>query len=456
MPSPRATGLRCVALSTLVAVGSLAIPGVASAARVTSLKPWAATNTYLAKDDIDGRTQPRLNPRDKVNHVRKGQWVRIQCQTTGEPAYGSNLWVKVGGYYVPDQLLKTYTNGRLQGAPECRRPAPGPANPAPQPTPQPPATSALWQVAQNAGFGPLPSGTKRIVETTAARTAHPGVVMFRFFIPNSQAGGRLLKGDGRGWNSFPSQSVASRASIFWDTQTGRVALTVDPTHISDSLPSSFWGVKYHDFPGPFTGGVFWPKKYPLPAGIRGGATHAALPITNYSSESSVRSTDFRARERNTAAIYGSGRTDTVYTKVSLLNSVTNSIPIGAWSVDAKVSIRQRSSGGFEVHTDGNGYPANEAYFYPKAAGSSPRTIFLRRVHPWAYDRSIDLRFVPEVSTGTVDPGGGIAALDVASDLSCDSRADGGSDCDRDGMGPNPLPNLIAPDSYGTSPSDRAG
>ncbi len=91
----------------------------AHAAKVTSLKPWAKTNTYLAVADIDGRTGPKLELRAAVDYVREGDWVRIACQTTGQKAYGSTLWDKVGSYYIPDALLKTYTDGRLKGAPSC-------------------------------------------------------------------------------------------------------------------------------------------------------------------------------------------------------------------------------------------------------------------------------------------------------------------------------------------------
>lgn len=448
-------------LGVAVAVGaaSLLAPSAASAAHVTTLQPWTANSEYVAKNDIDGRSTPKMEPRAKVNYLRKGQWVRISCQALGETAYGSRIWDKVGDLWVPDQQLKTYTDSFLPKAPRCPPGGVGPVAPQPPTTPAPPTpppTSAYWQIARNAGFGAVPANSTQVRETTPAKTGKGGVVMLRLFIPNSQAGGRLLKGDGRGWNAFPSQSVASRASLFWDTETGEVSLTVDPTHVSDALPENFWGLAKRNIPGPIPGSVWWPKKYPLPSGIAGGSTSRALKITNMKRESSVRSTDLHARDDNTAAIYGSSRTDTVYVKMSLLNSVTNSIPIGAWSVDTKVTIKQNPSGSFKVHTDGNGYPAVEAYYYPKAAGSSTRTIFLRRIHPWAYDRSIKVGFLPRVGTGTVDPGGGIAALDVASDLSCDSRSDGGSDCDRDGMGANPLPNLIAPDSYGTSASDKAG
>ncbi|MTD46401.1 cutinase family protein [Conexibacter sp. W3-3-2] len=96
----------------------------AEAKNVTKLESWKASNRYLAKADIDGRSQPKLEPRAKTNHVRKGQWVKISCQTTGQSAFGSTVWSKVGRYYVPDQLLKTYTDGRLRGAPSCGRSAP--------------------------------------------------------------------------------------------------------------------------------------------------------------------------------------------------------------------------------------------------------------------------------------------------------------------------------------------
>ena len=108
--------------AVLFATASLAamlVAAPAQAAKVTSLKPWAKTNTYLAVADIDGRTGPKLELRAAVDYVRKGDWVRIACQTTGQKAFGSTLWDKVGAYYVPDALLKTYTDGRLKGAPAC-------------------------------------------------------------------------------------------------------------------------------------------------------------------------------------------------------------------------------------------------------------------------------------------------------------------------------------------------
>lgn len=121
MPRMRTTLAACAALLVTLLSAS-----PADAKRITKLEPWRASNLYLAQADIDGRTKPQLEPRAKVNHVRKGQWVKISCQTTGQAAYGSTLWAKVGRYYVPDQLLKTYTDGRLAGAPACRKAAPQP------------------------------------------------------------------------------------------------------------------------------------------------------------------------------------------------------------------------------------------------------------------------------------------------------------------------------------------
>ena len=111
--------MRRLVLFATACLAVMLVTTPAHAAKVTSLKPWAKTNTYLAVADIDGRPGPKLEPRAAIDYVRKGQWVRIDCQTTGQKAYGSTLWDKVGKYYIPDQLLKTYTDGRLKGAPAC-------------------------------------------------------------------------------------------------------------------------------------------------------------------------------------------------------------------------------------------------------------------------------------------------------------------------------------------------
>jgi hypothetical protein len=110
------------------AVIMLAVPVAARAdTPVTSLRPWAADNTYLVEDDLDGRAQPTVEPRAVVDYLRKGLWDKIQCQAPGEEAYGSAIWDRVGGLYVPDHYIKTYTTGFLQGVPRCdAAPAPPP------------------------------------------------------------------------------------------------------------------------------------------------------------------------------------------------------------------------------------------------------------------------------------------------------------------------------------------
>jgi hypothetical protein len=111
----------------------LAAPAAASAdRRVTSLQPWAPDNLYYVRENLDGRTQPTVEPRAVVDHVRAGDWVRIECQTPGEEAYGSAIWDRVNGLYVPDAYIRTYTTGFLQGAPRCDAVPPPPPLPPDQ------------------------------------------------------------------------------------------------------------------------------------------------------------------------------------------------------------------------------------------------------------------------------------------------------------------------------------
>ncbi len=134
-------GVAAVSLIVLAAV--LAFVPAAQAKKVTGAEPWQASNKYLVTADLDGRAAPKLNPVAKVNHVRQGQWVAIECQTTGQAAYGSKLWDKVDGLYVPDHYIKTYTDGGLQGVPSC-----GEHDPAPAPQPAGPTRDELAAAVQ--------------------------------------------------------------------------------------------------------------------------------------------------------------------------------------------------------------------------------------------------------------------------------------------------------------------
>jgi hypothetical protein len=117
-------------LAGALIIGCLAAPAATSAdTRVTSLRPWAPDNLYYVRENLDGRTQPTVEPRAVVDHVRAGQWVKIECQTPGEEAYGSAIWDRVNGLYVPDAYIRTYTTGFLQGAPRCDAPPPPPTPP---------------------------------------------------------------------------------------------------------------------------------------------------------------------------------------------------------------------------------------------------------------------------------------------------------------------------------------
>jgi len=87
--------------------------------QVTSLRPWAAGNRYLVLEALDGRAAPRRAAAARRNHLRAGQWVGIECQTLGDAAYGSPVWDRVGGRYVPDRFVRTYTTGFLAGVPRC-------------------------------------------------------------------------------------------------------------------------------------------------------------------------------------------------------------------------------------------------------------------------------------------------------------------------------------------------
>lgn len=117
----------------------------ASSDQVTSLRPWAAGNRYLVRETLDGRVKPRRSAPARRNHLRAGQWVGIECQTLGDAAYGSPVWDRVGGRYVPDRFVRTYATGLLPGAPRCAGTAPK----RPRKTKPPPKRAACDEVGEN-------------------------------------------------------------------------------------------------------------------------------------------------------------------------------------------------------------------------------------------------------------------------------------------------------------------
>jgi hypothetical protein len=142
--SPSPSTLRRLAVAGLAVTATATLPpAAASAAKVTAPGPWQAANRYLVQADLDGRAAPRLEPRAKVDHVKQGQWVPIECQTSGEAAYGSTVWSRVKGLYVPDAHLKTYTDGFIPGVPRCDQAPPAPPTP---PAPKGPSRAKLERV----------------------------------------------------------------------------------------------------------------------------------------------------------------------------------------------------------------------------------------------------------------------------------------------------------------------
>jgi hypothetical protein len=122
-------------------------PAPSPSGQVTSLRPWSAANRYLVTATLDGRIAPRRSAPARRNHVRAGQWVAIECQTLGDAAYGSPVWDRVGGRYVPDRFVRTFATGLLPGAPRC-------AGTAPRPRPRPaPRRAACDELRENQEIG---------------------------------------------------------------------------------------------------------------------------------------------------------------------------------------------------------------------------------------------------------------------------------------------------------------
>ncbi len=165
--------LSTAVLATVAA--SLLGAAPASAERVNGPGPWKATNTYRATADLDGRSQPRLKPVARVNHVRAGQWIRIQCQAIGQEAYGSKVWIKTGGLFVPDKYVKTYTDSFLAGVPTC-----GSNDPAPS-TPPPPSGPTRTQLAFAVGavaFEDVYGSNYRIYKARYPQGALPNTIIW--------------------------------------------------------------------------------------------------------------------------------------------------------------------------------------------------------------------------------------------------------------------------------------
>jgi hypothetical protein len=94
---------------------------------------------------------------------------------------------------------------------------------------------AELDAARREFFGPADPGAQRTVLQTGARIpgGKDGIIVSRFYIADQDAAFGTLYGDGRGPSTDPNAGY--RFSVAWDTLTGEVSLTVNPSTIHNQL-----------------------------------------------------------------------------------------------------------------------------------------------------------------------------------------------------------------------------
>ena len=77
--------------------------------------------SFVATDDLDGRTTKNVAKRAHPNRYLRGSTVEVVCQAYGGATYdGYYLWDRtVDGLWVPDHYVKTGTSGLAVGLPRC-------------------------------------------------------------------------------------------------------------------------------------------------------------------------------------------------------------------------------------------------------------------------------------------------------------------------------------------------
>ena len=269
---------------------------------------------------------------------------------------------KMGIGNCPPPRNDRQPRGGRRGCDDCQQPA----NPKP-------AVAGTYTVAMARGFGGLAAGARRLVVDSGAKTRDDGVVVVKFFIPNRIAAGGSLQGDGRSWSSDPLTATRSRVILTWDVATGKVATTISATHV-----------------------------------VAGKRPFTALRIVRKSRCGHVKSTDLKSRATNDLYVGRDGAG--VLLCISALNSVTSRSDVGSLSVDGALSIVPNAAarGSYHVAWGGNGYPAIEAYYYPRRS-PTVNTLFLRRVDPAGLGSIVDVS-------------GGLGALDLNSFWRCSSAS----------------------------------
>ena len=144
----------------------------------------------------------------------------------------------------------------------------------------------------------------------------------RFFIPGPRAAGGLVKGDDRTYTDRVDAS--HRASLLWDTTTGRVVLRV--------TKSCRNGIR---------GALFDPRD----------KCRGALPIKEAEILGVWRMSDTR---RATNLVYIDETTGGLRVRFSLFNSYTNSLPgrLGSWSIDNELTLHPAPGGRFIMTIQG--------------------------------------------------------------------------------------------------------
>jgi hypothetical protein len=122
-------------LLALAALAATAVPAQAilpppdggggpSGTKVKRLRPWKSSNLYRVQQDFHPRVDPARAAAKQRTLIVKGSWLHIDCQRHATTEKGRELWDRVAGGFVPDGVMKTYTDGRLSGSPTCKLPHP--------------------------------------------------------------------------------------------------------------------------------------------------------------------------------------------------------------------------------------------------------------------------------------------------------------------------------------------
>ena len=294
--------------------------------------------------------------------VGRNEVIQVLCQDTGARVDGSLLWnyiqYTVGDSWdtsykkrgwVPDAAVDTGTTNRLPNilfgnCPKIE--SISRSNNAIAPP-----VADLYKQAYDVAFGPLDAHYSRSPQLLAPETGDDGLVVVRWYIPDYYAdpGVHFLYGDNRGPSTSPEAPY--RVTYTWDVRSGRAVVTVAPSEAVGA------------------------------ADTRGNSQiNPARPVVVRATSEEVRfwaDSIITGHETNdvSATSSASGRGASTTTWVSLVNSYEAHSP----SIDGKLSVARRASGGgYQVSWTGNGYPAMEAHYYPRYNNKSGVDVVARR------------------------------------------------------------------------------